>query len=293
MRLAFQGTVRTLYLDGTDEVVIVTSDRVAVDGQVLPNSIPDKGRILTALTLWWSERLATICPHHVLSATDVPERWAGRALRCRYLDMIPIEIVVRAHLAGAGLAEYAATGALAGRPLPSGLTLGSRLPEPTVTFALKGPPGQCDTPVGFGALVDQAGHDTAYEIRRIAREVYDRGAQLLATRGLILADTKIELGMASDGTLVLGDEMLTPDSSRLWPTANWRPDATPYSLDRQFVRDWANGTGWRGDRPAPRMPDQIVAEARTRYVAAYERITGQQWPSSVSRRSPHAPTECT
>jgi phosphoribosylaminoimidazole-succinocarboxamide synthase len=276
VELVHSGKVRDLYADG-DDLILVASDRISVYDVVLPTPIPDKGTILTALSLWWFERLADVVPNHVLSASRVPAEFAGRAIRCRRLRMIPVECVARGYLTGGGLAEYRATGAVSGVPLPDGLVDGSRLPEPIFTPTTKAPVGAHDEPLTFAEVVRQVGAETAEELRRITLSVYQRGTGLAAERGILIADTKIELGWAPDGSLVLADELLTPDSSRFWPAATWRPGRAQESFDKQYVRDWAAGTGWDKKPPGPPVPDEVVAATRARYIEAYQRLTGSRW----------------
>jgi phosphoribosylaminoimidazole-succinocarboxamide synthase len=270
------GKVRDVYADGED-LILVATDRVSVYDVVLPTLIPEKGQILTRLSLWWFERLADIVPHHVISATDVPAEFAGRAIRCRRLEMVPVECVARGYLTGGGLTEYAATGTVSGVALPTGLVDGDRLPEPIFTPSTKAPMGQHDEPISYDEVAALVGGEVAAALRRLTVAVYERGAELAAAHGVIIADTKIELGWAADGTLVLGDEVLTPDSSRFWPADQWQPGRSQPSFDKQFVRDWAAGTGWDKRPPAPELPAEIVKMTRERYVEAYERITGEPW----------------
>jgi phosphoribosylaminoimidazole-succinocarboxamide synthase len=276
VELLHSGKVRDVYADG-DDLILVASDRVSVYDVVLPTPIPDKGAILTRLSLWWFERLADLIPNHVISAVDVPEEFAGRAIRCRRLSMVPIECVARGYLTGGGLSEYRATGAVSGIPLPDGLVDADRLPEPIFTPSTKAPRGQHDEPIPFAEVVAAVGDETAARLRDVTLEVYRRGAAVAAERGIIIADTKIELGWAPDGTLVLADEVLTPDSSRFWPADGWRPGTTPYSYDKQYLRDWAAGTGWDKREPGPEVPDEVVAATRERYVEVYRRLTGRAW----------------
>ncbi|GHH68797.1 phosphoribosylaminoimidazole-succinocarboxamide synthase [Streptosporangium violaceochromogenes] len=276
MKLLHSGKVRDVYEDRGD-IILVASDRVSVYDVILPTPIPDKGRILTRLSLWWFERLADIVPNHVISATDVPAGFEGRAIRCRRLDMVPVECIARGYLAGMGLKEYRSRGSVSGVALPVGLVEGSRLPEPVFTPTTKAPLGQHDEFITFEDVVAQEGAEVAGELRRITLEVYRRGADLARERGIVIADTKIEIGRASDGTLVLGDEVLTSDSSRFWPADEWEPGRPQFSFDKQFVRDWATGTGWDRKEPAPEVPAEIVEATRARYVEAYERITGLAW----------------
>jgi len=276
VELLHSGKVRDLYADG-DDLILVASDRVSVYDVVLPTPIPDKGAILTQLSLWWFERLADVMPNHVISADDVPAEFAGRAIRCRRLPMVPVECVARGYLTGGGLTEYLVTGAVSGVPLPPGLVEADRLPEPIFTPSTKAPMGQHDEPIPFATVVETVGEETAARLRETTLEVYRRGAALAAERGILIADTKIELGWTPDGTLVLADEVLTPDSSRFWPADGWRPGTTPFSFDKQYLRDWAAGTGWDKRAPGPAVPDHVVAATRARYVEVYQRLTGLTW----------------
>jgi phosphoribosylaminoimidazole-succinocarboxamide synthase len=280
VRLLHSGKVRDVYDDGTD-LVLVASDRISVYDVVLPTPIPDKGAILTQLSLWWFEQLADVVPNHVISSSDVPPEWAGRAVRCRRLSMVPVECIARGYLAGSGLAEYRATGAVQGNPLPEGLVEGSRLPEPIFTPSTKEPAGsgRHDAPLTYPEVEALLGPGDAELLQRLTLEVYRRGAELAAARRVVIADTKLEFGRDADGALVLGDELLTPDSSRFWPAEDWEPGRTQFAFDKQFVRDWAASTGWDRTPPGPQVPDDVVAVTRERYVAAYERITGGRWPS--------------
>jgi len=276
VELLHSGKVRDLYADG-DDLILVASDRVSVYDVVLPTPIPDKGAILTQLSLWWFERLADVMPNHVISADDVPAEFAGRAIRCRRLSMVPVECVARGYLTGGGLTEYLVTGAVSGVPLPPGLVEADRLPEPIFTPSTKAPMGQHDEPIPFATVVETVGEETAARLRETTLEVYRRGAALAAERGILIADTKIELGWTPDGTLVLADEVLTPDSSRFWPADGWRPGTTPFSFDKQYLRDWAAGTGWDKRAPGPAVPDDVVAATRARYIEVYQRLTGLTW----------------
>jgi phosphoribosylaminoimidazole-succinocarboxamide synthase len=276
VELLHSGKVRDVYADG-DDLLLVASDRISVYDVVLPTPIPDKGRLLTALSLWWFEQLADLVPHHVISATDVPAEFAGRAIRCRRLEMVPVECIVRGYLTGSGLTEYEKTGGVSGVRMEPGLVEASRLPIPVFTPTTKAPVGQHDESMTFDDVVRAVGWDTADELRAIAIKVYHRGAELAAERGIIIADTKIEIGWAPDGTLVLADEVLTPDSSRFWSADSYQPGRTQFSFDKQYVRGWATGTGWDKRPPAPQIPADVVAATRARYVEAYERLTGRRW----------------
>lgn len=276
MELLHSGKVRDVYLDG-DDLILVASDRVSVYDVVLPTSIPDKGRILTRLSRWWFERLADLVPHHVLSGTDIPGRFAGRALRCQRLEMIPVECVARGYLAGSALSTYRSTGAVSGVPLPPGLQEGSRLPEPVFTPTTKAPQGWHDEPLTFEQVAQRVGVGAANQLRQVTLEVYERGVQAAARGGILVADTKLEFGRTPDGTLVLADEVLTPDSSRFWPADRWQPGQPQHAFDKQVLRDWVDGTGWDHRPPGPDVPVDVVAATRERYIEAYQRLTGEAW----------------
>ena len=275
MELLHSGKVRDVYLDG-DELILVASDRVSVYDVVLPTPIPDKGAVLTQLSLWWFDRLADIVPNHVIS-TDVPAEWAGRAIRCRHLRMASVECVARGYLTGGGLTEYRETGTVSGLALPPGLVDGSRLPEPIFTPSTKATEGH-DEPISYAEVEKIVGVDDAARLRDLTLEIYRRGADLAAERGIIVADTKVEFGWTPDGTLTLADEVLTSDSSRFWPADEWEPGRPQRSYDKQFVRDWATGTGWNKQPPAPEIPEDVVAATRAKYIEGYERLTGLSWP---------------
>ena len=277
MELLHSGKVREVYADGGD-LILVASDRVSVYDVVLPTPIPDKGKILTALSLWWFERLAGIVPNHVISATDVPPQFAGRAIRCRKLRMVPVECVARGYLAGLGLDSYRASGTVSGIVPPEGLTEGSRLPEPVFTPTTKAPPGQHDEPMTFDEVTAALGPGVAAELRRLTLEVYQRGRDIALGRGIIIADTKLEFGWAPDGTLVLADEVLTSDSSRFWPAESWQPGRPQHAFDKQVLRDWSRGLAWDRTAPGPQIPPDVVAATRHRYIEAYQRLTGTSWP---------------
>ncbi|MGI5126966.1 phosphoribosylaminoimidazolesuccinocarboxamide synthase [Pseudonocardia sp. CA-107938] len=275
MKLVHQGKVRDLYEDGED-LILVASDRLSIYDVVLPTPIPDKGALLTQLSLWWFEQLSDV-PNHVLSATDVPAEFAGRALRCRKLEMLPIECIARGYLAGLGLKEYEKHGAVSGVALPDGLVEGSKLPEPIFTPTTKAPVGEHDEFMTFADAEALVGADTAARLRELTLAVYARGAALAAERGIIVADTKLEFGLAPDGSIVLADEVLTSDSSRFWPADRWAPGGPQFSFDKQFVRDWSAGLDWDRTPPGPEIPADVVTATRDRYVEVYERITGRDW----------------
>jgi phosphoribosylaminoimidazole-succinocarboxamide synthase len=280
LRHIYSGKVRELYQTDDGVLLLVATDRISAFDHVLDTPIPDKGKILTRLSAWWFERLADIVPNHLV-ATPVPAEFAGRTLACMQLEMVPVECVARGYLTGTGLADYHHDGVVAGVRLPAGLTDGSRLPEPIFDPDSKAPQGQHDENLTRSELNLLVGADVAAELERITMAVYQRGADLAAERGIIVADTKIELGFDHAGTLRLADEVLTPDSSRFWPEASWQPGRSQVSFDKQFVRDWLTSpaSGWdrHGQEPPPPLPDDIVEQTRQMYVAAFERITGIRW----------------
>lgn len=276
MRLLHSGKVREVYQDGAD-IVLVASDRVSVFDVVLPTPIPDKGALLTALSLWWFERTADVVANHVISGDDVPDEVRGRAVRCRGLTMLPVECVARGFLTGGGLAEYRRTGAVCGIELPPGLTDGDRLPEPIFTPTSKAPLGRHDESMTFAEVAALVGAETAATLRDLTLALYARGARTAEEHGVLLADTKFEFGRDADGRLTLGDEIFTSDSSRYWPADDWRPGRAQDSFDKQIVRDWAAGTGWDKTPPGPEVPDEIVQRTRSRYVDLYQRLTGRTW----------------
>ena len=275
MKLVHSGKVRDLYADG-DDIILVASDRVSVYDVVLPTPIPDKGKILTQLSLWWFDQLADIVPNHVISVLDVPAEWAGRAIRCRRLEMIPVECIARGYLAGLGLASYQKSGTISGVPLPPGLAEGAKLPQPVFTPTTKASTGH-DEPMTYAETAGEVGEETAAALRQVTLEIYRRGASLAAARDVIIADTKLEFGRGADGSVVLADEVLTPDSSRFWPADSWTPGRPQHSLDKQFLRDWSATLDWDRTPPGPPIPDDIAEATRTRYVEVYERLTGSPW----------------
>jgi phosphoribosylaminoimidazole-succinocarboxamide synthase len=279
VQLVHRGKVRDVYTDGPDELILVASDRVSVYDVVLPTPIPDKGRLLTALSLWWFEQLADVVPNHVISADDVPAELAGRAIRCRRLSMVPVECVARGYLAGSGWSAYTATGSICGIVLPGGLLEGARLPEPIFTPTTKTPPEEGhDEPLTFAEVAALVGNARAEELRVTTMRLYDAATKITADRGLLLADTKFEFGIGPDGGPVLADEALTSDSSRYWRVEDWSPGRRQYGYDKQYLRDWAADLGtWDKRAPGPDVPAAVVEETRRRYVALYEQITGTRW----------------
>ena len=281
----YSGKVRDLYApldaDGKardDQVLLVASDRISAFDFILSTPIPDKGKVLTQLSLWWFEQMADLVPNHVVS-TDVPDAVAGRAVLVERLDMVPLEAIARAYLTGGGLAEYRATGAVCGVALPDGLVDASKLETPIFTPTSKAEIGDHDESMTFDEAVVLVGRERADEIRDLTVRILARGNEIAAERGILIADTKVEFGVRADGTLVLADELLTPDSSRFWPAASWQPGRPQDSYDKQFVRDWLTSpaSGWdksSGEQP-PALPDDIVAATRAKYIEAYEALTGR------------------
>jgi phosphoribosylaminoimidazole-succinocarboxamide synthase len=273
------GKVRDLYRTQDGRLLMVASDRISAFDFVLEPGIPDKGRILTAMTHWWFAQLPV--RNHMLSVDDplIPAQWRGRAMLCTPLAMVPVEAVARGYLTGSGLLDYTATGAVCGIPLPSGLRDGDRLPEPIFTPATKAALGEHDENVSYEAVVATVGEQTAAELKQLTLDIYGKAAEIAGGRGIILADTKFEFGRdPQTGELVLADEVLTPDSSRFWPADEWQPGRSQPSFDKQYVRNWllSEASGWdrASDQPPPRLPDDVVAATRARYVEAYERLTG-------------------
>jgi phosphoribosylaminoimidazole-succinocarboxamide synthase len=282
------GKVRDLYAIG-DELLLVASDRISAFDYILDTQIPDKGAILTQLSLWWFERLEDVVPNHVVTADveEYPQELApfadalrGRSMLCRRLDMVPVECVARGFLTGGGFKDYQEAGAVSGIALPAGLEDGSRLPEAIFTPTTKAPVGQHDEAMTYDDVVAEVGADLAARLREVTLAVYARGAELAEKAGIILADTKVEVGHDAAGALTLGDEVLTPDSSRFWPAAQWHPGRAQPSYDKQYVRDWLlHDSGWDRRSAPPPLPDDVVAKTREKYVEAYVRLTGRQFIS--------------
>jgi phosphoribosylaminoimidazole-succinocarboxamide synthase len=277
------GKVRDLYRIDSGEhegrLLMVASDRISAYDFVLDSTIPDKGEILTRMSLWWFDQLEGLVGNHVVSS-DVPAAVAGRAVVCERLDMFPVECVARGYLTGSGLLDYHRTGQVCGIALPAGLQDGSRLPEPIFTPATKAELGDHDENVDYEAVVEAVGDDAAAELRMLTMEVYGKAHHLARERGIVLADTKLEFGRRPDGSTILADEVLTPDSSRFWPAASRRPGRTQASYDKQIVRDWLTAeSGWdrtSGEAP-PALPEAVVERTRARYVEAYELLTGERF----------------
>jgi phosphoribosylaminoimidazole-succinocarboxamide synthase len=278
----YSGKVRDIFDAGDGHLLLITSDRISAFDVVMDEPIPDKGKVLTAMSAFWFEHFAdTVGNHLVATALDaLPEparkpEWEGRAMLCRRADMLPIECIVRGYLSGSAWKEYRTNGTMHGSGLPSGLQESSKLPEPVFTPSTKAEEGH-DENISFEQAVDLIGHEMAERARDISLEMYTKGAELAAERGIIIADTKFELGLV-DGELVVADEVLTPDSSRFWPVDQWQPGATPPSFDKQPVRDYLEGLGWDKQPPPPPLPTEVVGATRARYIEAYELLTGRSF----------------
>jgi phosphoribosylaminoimidazole-succinocarboxamide synthase len=280
------GKVRDIYAVGEDRLLLVASDRISTYDVVHPTPIPDKGKVLTGLTAFWLDQLGDVCANHLISYTDVPQQFAGRAMLVERLEMVPVECVVRGYITGSGWKDYQATGAVCGIELAAGLSESEQLPEPIFTPATKADIGDHDENVDFDRAAEIVGdRPLLEELRRLSIAIYERGAAHARERGIILADTKFEFGRRPDGTIVLGDEVLTPDSSRFWPADGYEPGHGQPSFDKQYVRDWASGSGWDKRPPAPALPDDVVEGTRARYVEAYERIAGEPFTNWLERSS--------
>jgi len=278
------GKVREIYEAPDQTLLLVASDRISTYDVVHPTAIPDKGRVLTGLSTFWFEHTRDIVPGHLISVTDgVPEEVRGRAMLVRRLEMLPVECVVRGYITGSGWKDYQSTGAVCGIALPEGLVESDQLPQPIFTPTTKAKTGH-DEAIDFEGAVELIGDRALAErVREISLALYEHAAAHARERGIILADTKFELGLDPDGTLTLGDEVCTPDSSRFWPADQYEPGRGQPSFDKQFVRDWASSTGWDRTPPAPAIPDEVVARTREKYVEAYERITGEPFSSWLER----------
>ena len=277
--LVARGKVREIYEAGDGRLLLVASDRISAYDHVLPTPIPDKGRVLTQLSVWWFEQLTPVlerfgASHHLISASDVPAEVAGRAMLVRRLEMLPVECVARGYLSGSGTAEYRRTGSIRDVALPEGLVDCSKLPEPVFTPSTKAEIGQHDEAIDFAAVVDAVGADRAEQLRALTLALYSRAVEIALDAGIVLADTKFEFGLVG-GSLVLGDEVLTPDSSRFWPVETWAPGTMQPSFDKQYVRDWLTSSSWDRISPPPELPDEVVAATRERYITAYEKLTGE------------------
>jgi len=277
VELIRRGKVRDVYGEG-DDLILVASDRVSVYDVVLPTPIPDKGAILTQLSLWWFRQMVDLVPNHVLSE-DVPAEWKGRAIRCRRLDMVAVECIARGYLAGLGLESYRATGSISGVRFPSGLVEADRLPEPVFTPTTKAEVGH-DEFMTMDEVRGLVGRETAGDLERLTLAIYQRGAEIARQRGVIIADTKLEFGRDAAGTLILADEVLTPDSSRFWKVAEYQPGRPQWSYDKQYLRDWSSSlSSWDRSYPGPPIPPDVVAETRARYQEIFEQLTGERWNS--------------
>ncbi len=274
LRLHSSGKVREMY-EVEDDLLMVASDRISAYDVVLPTPIGDKGRVLTQMSVFWFENTGHICPNHLISQ-DVPEEMAGRALRVKRLAMYPVECVARGYLSGSGWREYRETGAVCGIELPEGLTESAQLPGPIFTPATKAELGAHDENIDFDRAAELIGDRALMEeLRRVTLELYEFARDHAAERGIIIADTKFEFGSSPGAEVVLGDEVLTPDSSRFWPADDYEPGRGQSSFDKQYVRDWLDQSGWDHTPPGPELPDDVVANTRSKYVEAYERITGR------------------
>jgi phosphoribosylaminoimidazole-succinocarboxamide synthase len=283
------GKVRDIYDLGDERLLMVTSDRISAFDVVMAEPIPDKGRVLTAITVFWLDRLADVAPNHLISleapgdaSAELPDL-EGRVMVVHKADMLSIECIVRGYLSGSAWAEYRKSGTMHGRRLPAGLRQSDRLPEPVFTPSTKATSGH-DENISFEAACDLIGKEVATQARDICLAAYAQGSAHAADRGIIIADTKFELGFI-DGRLAICDEVLTPDSSRFWPAEQWEPGTSPPSFDKQPLRDWLEGTGWNKTPPPPALPDEVVTATHDRYVAAYEKLTGERfldWPGTRS-----------
>jgi len=279
-----QGKVRDIYAVGEDRLLMVVSDRISTYDVVHPTPIPDKGKVLTGLSDFWFERTGHICPNHLVSVTDVPHEARGRGMLVERLEMVPVECVVRGYITGSGWKDYQATGAVCGIALPAGLEESQELPEPIFTPATKAEVGDHDENVDFDRAAQLVGDRELLErLRDLSIALYSFARDHARERGILLADTKFEFGRRADGTVVLGDEALTPDSSRFWPADGYEPGRPQPSFDKQYVRDWASSSGWDKSPPAPEIPDEVVEGTRTRYVEAYERVTGEPFGAWLER----------
>ena len=270
------GKVRDLYSNGDGEILLVASDRISAFDWVLPTEIPNKGAILTQLSLFWFELLSDIVPNHIVS-DDVPDSVLDRAVIVQPLEMYQIECVARGYLTGSGLAEYESNGAVCGNTLPEGLVDGSKLDHAIFTPATKADIGDHDINIDFEKSTHIVGRNTAEDLRDLSLKLYETASEYAITRGIILADTKFEFGANSEGSIVWGDEALTPDSSRFWELKSWSPGKSQPSFDKQFLRDWLTSTGWDKKSPPPELPDEIIEKTVARYEEAFERITGQKF----------------
>ena len=284
LSLVASGKVREIYDAGPDRLLMVASDRISTYDVVHPNPIPDKGKVLAGLSVFWFDKTADICPNHLVSFTEVPAEVRGRGLLVERLEMIPIECVARGYITGSGWKDYQASGSVCGIELPDGLVESQQLPEPIFTPATKAEIGDHDENIDFDRAAEILGdRGLLEELRRLTLAIYSFAADHARERGIILADTKFEFGRRADGTIVLGDEVLTPDSSRFWPADGYEPGHGQPSFDKQYVRDWASGSGWDKSPPAPELPEDVVTRTRELYVDAYDRITGEPFSAWLDR----------
>ncbi len=284
LELLARGKVRDIYAVDDDHLLLVASDRISTYDAVHPTPIPDKGKVLTGLTAFWLDRTEGIAPNHLVSFTDIPAEVRGRAMLVERLEMVPVECVVRGYITGSGWKDYGATGTVCGIELPTGLSESEQLPEPIFTPATKAEVGDHDENVDFDRAAEIIGdRELLEQLRRLSIEIYSHGAAHARERGIILADTKFEFGRRPNGTIVLGDEVMTPDSSRFWPDDGYEPGRGQPSFDKQYVRDWASGSGWDKSPPAPELPDEVASRTRELYVDAYERIAGEPFSAWLER----------
>ena len=270
------GKVRDLFINDRNEILLVASDRISAYDWIMPTTIPDKGKLLTQLSLFWFEKLSRIVPNHVLS-TDVPDEVAGRAIICKSLEIFPVECVARGYLTGSGWSEYQSSRSVCGISLPDGLLDGSKLPESIFTPATKAELGLHDENINFAQAEAILTRERARELRRLTLDLYSSAQEYARTRGIIIADTKFEFGVDDAGVITLADEALTPDSSRFWPAESWRPGGVQPSYDKQYLRDWLTSIGWDKQSPPPPLPDEIVEKTRARYSEAYAALTGEKF----------------
>jgi phosphoribosylaminoimidazole-succinocarboxamide synthase len=270
------GKVRDLFINDRNEILLVASDRISAYDWIMPTTIPDKGKLLTQLSLFWFEKLSGIVPNHVLS-TDVPDEVAGRAIICKSLEIFPVECVARGYLTGSGWSEYQSSRSVCGISLPDGLLDGSKLPEAIFTPATKAEVGLHDENINFAEAEAILTRERAQELRRLTLALYTSAQEYARTRGIIIADTKFEFGVDDAGVITLADEALTPDSSRFWPAESWRPGGAQPSYDKQYLRDWLTSVGWDKQSPPPPLPDEIVEKTRARYSEAYAALTGEKF----------------
>ena len=270
------GKVRDLFINDRSEILLVASDRISAYDWIMPTTIPDKGKLLTQLSLFWFEKLSGIVPNHVLS-TDVPDEVAGRAIICKSLEIFPVECVARGYLTGSGWSEYQSSRSVCGISLPDGLLDGSKLPESIFTPATKAEVGLHDENINFAQAEAILTRERARELRRLTLDLYSSAQEYARTRGIIIADTKFEFGVDDAGVVTLADEVLTPDSSRFWPAESWRPGGVQPSYDKQYLRDWLTSIGWDKQSPPPPLPDEIVEKTRARYSEAYTALTGEKF----------------